>query len=464
MSRAVQARTGVRSIPVLDFVPDWVIRARLGAARPSGQPKSTCTVFLEGGVSRYLPLPGVFENLRFKEIQDLVPNETFGIASTQKQSAVLLSYRIEGADFSGIIPDPGFRTVHLRAPAVAEGGEYLPDERARQRFLSYPDTTLSVPVDATGRRYLAGVVEEITSGRRNGAADFARRACEHLARRHDYALGVSLPASDQPSDPAVRWLESGLPGHCEFFAAGFTLLSRTAGYPTRVVTGFKGGTWNAYENYYMVRNSDAHAWCEIYDPEAGAWLRVDPTPGGGGVVDQAEPAQVTSPAVDHSFAAYADSLRMMWYRRIVSFDQRSQRQFMLDLRHMAAAATTWITVFFETFWAEFMIWLRSPWTWESRGDLLLVLIVVLVVAVLMRRFGIGTSDVLEWFRTGEQPTRRRAGELLRRMRRRAESPRPPRWDPDEAEAVAAQLEIIRFAKSERWPDALRVFRTARRLL
>ena len=53
-------------------------------------------------------------------------------------------------------------------------------------------------------------------------------------------------------------------------------MARSAGIPARVVTGFKGGTWNAYSGNYTIRNSDAHAWTEIWDPGSGAWLREDP--------------------------------------------------------------------------------------------------------------------------------------------------------------------------------------------
>jgi hypothetical protein len=278
-----------------------------------------------------------------------------------------------------------------------------------------------------------------------------------LAANHRYSLESALPPAATREDPAVRWLRGRLPGHCEFFAAAFTLIARTAGHPTRAVAGFRGGTWNPYENYFMVRHADAHAWCEVFDG-AGAWLRVDPTPGGG----VAEAAGL-APAVDHSFSAYADSLRMLWYRRIVGFDQGSQRRFVDGLRDGVASARIWVAALGETVAGEVAAWARRPWTLESRGDLVLVLAGLLIVAVAMRRLGIGTSDVAEWFRRGEQPTRRRAGELLRRLERRLRKRREPVADSSEIEAVAMQLETIRFGRVERWPVPARVFRAARRL-
>src|SRR5690606_9408881 len=178
---------------------------------------------------------------------------------TQRPSATLLSFQIEHADFSGVINDPHFKSLHLRAPpdprAIAND-----DAHARTRFLSYPATTLALPVSPASQEFLRELVHEITGGEQLPAQEFARRACAWLAKHHRYSLGVELPASADREDPVVRWLRARAPGHCEFFSAAFILLSRTAGHPARAITGFKGGTWNSFENYYMVRNSDAHAW------------------------------------------------------------------------------------------------------------------------------------------------------------------------------------------------------------
>ena len=51
---------------------------------------------------------------------------------------------------------------------------------------------------------------------------------------------------------------------------------RSAGIPARVVTGYQGGEYNPVGDYWLIRQSDAHAWAEIWLPDAG-WERVDPT-------------------------------------------------------------------------------------------------------------------------------------------------------------------------------------------
>ncbi len=65
-------------------------------------------------------------------------------------------------------------------------------------------------------------------------------------------------------------------GFCEHIAASFVILLRAAGVPARVVTGYQGGERNALDGYFVVRQSDAHAWAEVWLAGRG-WVRVDPT-------------------------------------------------------------------------------------------------------------------------------------------------------------------------------------------
>ncbi|HEX6928761.1 MAG TPA: DUF3488 and transglutaminase-like domain-containing protein [Gammaproteobacteria bacterium] len=65
-------------------------------------------------------------------------------------------------------------------------------------------------------------------------------------------------------------------GFCEHYASAFTFLMRAAGVPARVVTGYLGGEMNVFSGLFEVRQSDAHAWAEVWLPESG-WTRIDPT-------------------------------------------------------------------------------------------------------------------------------------------------------------------------------------------
>ncbi|ADC71833.1 transglutaminase domain protein [Thioalkalivibrio sp. K90mix] len=65
-------------------------------------------------------------------------------------------------------------------------------------------------------------------------------------------------------------------GYCEHYASAFAVLMRSAGIPTRVVTGYQGGEWMQRGEYLRLRNADAHAWNEVWLDGEG-WIRVDPT-------------------------------------------------------------------------------------------------------------------------------------------------------------------------------------------
>lgn len=78
------------------------------------------------------------------------------------------------------------------------------------------------------------------------------------------------------SDPVDEFLFSTRRGFCEHYAAAFVVLMRSTGIPARVVTGYQGGEYNPLGGYWLIRQSDAHAWAEVWLPESG-WQRVDPT-------------------------------------------------------------------------------------------------------------------------------------------------------------------------------------------
>jgi hypothetical protein len=87
-----------------------------------------------------------------------------------------------------------------------------------------------------------------------------------------YALDPELSNVNSVDDLLFNTHE----GFCGHYASAFVQLMRAAGVPARVVTGYQGGIWNRYGNYLLVRQSDAHAWAEVWLDGYG-WQRVDPT-------------------------------------------------------------------------------------------------------------------------------------------------------------------------------------------
>jgi hypothetical protein len=65
-------------------------------------------------------------------------------------------------------------------------------------------------------------------------------------------------------------------GFCEHYATSFATLMRLAGIPARIVVGYLGGEYNDLGRFFLVRQADTHAWCEVWLPDSG-WTRVDPT-------------------------------------------------------------------------------------------------------------------------------------------------------------------------------------------
>ena len=65
-------------------------------------------------------------------------------------------------------------------------------------------------------------------------------------------------------------------GFCEHYASAFVFLMRAADVPARVVTGYQGGEYNPVDGFFAVRQSEAHAWAEVWTARSG-WIRVDPT-------------------------------------------------------------------------------------------------------------------------------------------------------------------------------------------
>jgi hypothetical protein len=131
-------------------------------------------------------------------------------------------------------------------------------------------------------------------------------------------------------------------GFCGHFASAYAMLMRAAGVPARVVTGYLGGEWNPVGAYFIVRQSDAHAWTEVWLDGRG-WTRIDPTavvePGRllYGVYDvlgeTSEPMALTLQrhAWLAQLARYWDSTNTWWRDRVLEFNLRAQFSFLRDL-------------------------------------------------------------------------------------------------------------------------------------
>ena len=105
-------------------------------------------------------------------------------------------------------------------------------------------------------------------------------------------------------------------GFCEHIASSFVILMRALDIPARIVTGYQGGELNAFDNFWMVRQRDAHAWAEVWLQGQG-WVRVDPTgavsPGRTGTLERLRaPQGAFAAAIGALDPTLAQRLRDVW--------------------------------------------------------------------------------------------------------------------------------------------------------
>jgi protein-glutamine gamma-glutamyltransferase len=103
--------------------------------------------------------------------------------------------------------------------------------------------------------------------------EIVQRALDYF-RKQAFVYTLTPPLMRQ--DPVDQFLFESRRGFCEHYAGSFVFLMRAAGIPARVVTGYLGGEYNPLGSYLLIRQSDAHAWTEIWLKGRG-WVRIDPT-------------------------------------------------------------------------------------------------------------------------------------------------------------------------------------------
>ncbi len=431
--------------------------------------RTVWTLYFQPGVSKYLPLLGGFSRLTFGEPQALLQSSSLRLAQLPVEPAKMVAYRVEGMDTDGMIRDPFFaREGRIRVnesrfgQAAAERGlDPMLDELV-PRDVTFLDLGLERPEDVA---LLQKWVAEI-GGPGEGGGEFARRAAAWLQSRHAYSLSMRLSPGE--GDPLIRWLNSSEPGHCELFAGGLVMLSRAAGIPARLITGFKGGVWNPVSGSITVRNSDAHAWAEIWDHGLGAWLRSDATPGAQATPGTGLSAGFRSLEFDEGWGARFDGLRVFWYRRIVSFDQDSQMELLRGTKEHIRATLESMRVFIEEKLRAFAAWVRSPWDVSRVAGLVGGLVALLSLVVLWRRAGRGWW--MGW-RSRRAASHRRDPVRIEASRWLARLERAERGRAGAGPELRAQLEVtrarllrLRFGAREGWATPAVVFRQAKSVL
>jgi hypothetical protein len=95
-----------------------------------------------------------------------------------------------------------------------------------------------------------------------------------LMTQYEYSLDLETPRGVNPIESFLFYSRRG---HCEYFASAMALLLRAIDIPSRVVSGFYSTEYNEELQQFVVRQSDAHSWVEVWLDGLG-WIMLDPTP------------------------------------------------------------------------------------------------------------------------------------------------------------------------------------------
>ncbi|RJG23912.1 DUF4129 domain-containing transglutaminase family protein [Massilia cavernae] len=156
------------------------------------------------------------------------------------------------------------------------------DERVRYEVTSFPDYSMQAGPRLPDRaRWLALPYGFNPQAARTGAA---LQRISDPERRIEYVLKMfatdkymyTLEPPRLGRHSVDEFLFDTKAGFCEHYAGAFVFLMRAAGVPARVVVGYQGGEINPVDGFMTVRQSDAHAWAEVWLPARG-WQRIDPT-------------------------------------------------------------------------------------------------------------------------------------------------------------------------------------------
>ena len=157
-----------------------------------------------------------------------------------------------------------------------------------------------------------------------------------LARLRSGGYSYTLEPGVYGNDTADEFWFERKEGFCEHIASAFAVLMRALGIPARIVTGYQGGQLNPVDGYWTVRQSDAHAWTEVWLAGRG-WVRVDPTgaiaPDRIGMFERLQAprgvfgnamATVVSPTLLQNLRAFWEAADNRWTQWVLNYTQDRQ--------------------------------------------------------------------------------------------------------------------------------------------
>lgn len=184
--------------------------------------------------------------------------------------------------------------VHATLPAAFPVAQLTPGERNFYLRLPVVDSRI------------IELARQITAGARSDA-ERAARVETWLLRNFRYSLH---PLDHEVDDPLAYFLLESRKGHCEYFASAMAVLLRAVWVPSRVVVGYREGSYNSLTGWHVVRASDAHSWVEAWI-EGRGWTEYDPTP--------PDPEQSPSNLWGR-ISLWSDALGVFWQEWVLGYD------------------------------------------------------------------------------------------------------------------------------------------------
>lgn len=200
-----------------------------------------------------------------------------------------------------------------------------------------------------------------------------------LLRKGGFVYSLTPPLLNY--DSVDDFLFNTRSGFCGHYASAFVTLMRGAGVPARVVTGYLGGEWNPIGDYFVVRQSDAHSWAEVW-LEGRGWTRVDPT----AVVEPDRLTRGILSLLPDSGSAQArlvkslpnlaallqrwDAVNMWWTNHVLKFDFNSQLNLLsrLGIRSPDLSTVGWAFVAALLSWMTWIAWQMGRGSPRVRPD------------------------------------------------------------------------------------------------
>lgn len=220
------------------------------------------------------------------------------------------------------------------------------DQRIAYKAVSYPEYRVETEISGLYRDWFSSLPDnsnertaELARQMRAEAGNDRDFIDAVLRKFHNEEFFYTLEPPPLGNDPVDRFLFETRRGFCEHYASAFSVMMRSVGIPSRIVLGYHGGEINPMGGHLIVRQSDAHAWTEVWLDGLG-WYRIDPTAAVAperidyGASDAAfeglgEAWGLSAPSqLLHKLSLTVDAINAKWNDWILGYGPDTQSRFM----------------------------------------------------------------------------------------------------------------------------------------